>query len=126
MVSFAEINQDANLSANSTILNLFATSSAAAPPEMTRWDKALLRGLYTSDHRSRMQMSQMETRAIDFLQSKPSPEDFLTAEFFLTRKRSVATDRFGSTPPIDQRGDNRPADRHTNQIFAQAVLVCDA
>ena len=73
MVSFVEVNQDADLGANSTILNLFATSSAAAPLEMTRWDKALLRGLYASDHRSRMQMSQMETRAIDFLQSKPSP-----------------------------------------------------
>ena len=73
MVSFVEVNQDADLGADSTILNLFATSSAVAPLEMTRWDKALLRGLYASDHRSRMQMSQMETRAIDFLQSKPSP-----------------------------------------------------
>ncbi len=71
MVSFAEINQDAELSSNSTILNLFAGSGGAAPLEMTRWDKALLRALYGADHRSRMQMSQMETRAIDFLQSKP-------------------------------------------------------
>jgi hypothetical protein len=73
MVSFVEINQDADLGANSTILNLFATSSAAAPLEMTRWDKALLRALYTSEHGSRVQTSQMETRAINFLQSKPSP-----------------------------------------------------
>jgi hypothetical protein len=72
MVSFAEVNQDADLGANSTILNLFATSNAAAPLEMTRWDKALLRALYTSEHGSRVQMSQMETRAINFLQSKPS------------------------------------------------------
>jgi len=73
MVSFAEINQDANLSANSTILNLFATLNATFPLEITRWDKALLRALYTSDHGARVQTSQMETRAIDFLQSKPSP-----------------------------------------------------
>ena len=73
MVSFVEVNLDADLRANSTILNLFAPSDAAAPIEVTRWDKALLRALYSADHRSRMQMSQMETRAIDFLQSKPSP-----------------------------------------------------
>jgi hypothetical protein len=73
MVSFVEVNQDADLGANSTILNLFATSSAAAPLEMTRWDKALLRALYTSEHGNRMQMSQMETRAINMLQSKPPP-----------------------------------------------------
>jgi hypothetical protein len=72
MVSFAEVNQEADLSTNSTILNLFATSSAAVPLEMTRWDKAMLRALYTTEHGSRMQMSQMETRAITFLQSKPS------------------------------------------------------
>jgi hypothetical protein len=73
MISFAEINQDANLSANSTILNLFATLNATVPLEITRWDKALLRALYTSDHGARVQTSQMETRAINFLQSKPSP-----------------------------------------------------
>jgi hypothetical protein len=73
MVSFVEINQDADLSANSTILNLFTTSSAAAPSEMTRWDKALLRALYTSEHGSRVQSSQMETRAVNFLQSNPPP-----------------------------------------------------
>jgi hypothetical protein len=73
MVSFVEVNQDADLGANSTILNLFATPNAAVPLEMTRWDKALLQALYTSDHGSRVQMSQMETRAINFLQSKPSP-----------------------------------------------------
>jgi hypothetical protein len=73
MVSFVEVNQDADLDANSTILSLFATSSAAAPLEMTRWDKALLRALYTSEHGSQVQTSQMETRAINFLQSKPSP-----------------------------------------------------
>jgi hypothetical protein len=73
MVSFAEVYQDADLSANSTILNLFSASDAAPPLEMTRWDKALLRALYAADHRSRMQTSQMETRAINFLQSKPSP-----------------------------------------------------
>jgi hypothetical protein len=73
MISLVEINQDADLGAISTILNLFATSTAAGPLEMSRWDKALLRALYTSDHGSRVQMSQMETRAINFLQSKPSP-----------------------------------------------------
>ena len=72
MVSFVEVNQDADLAANFTILNLFATSSAAAPLEATRWDKALLRALYTSEHGSQVQTSQMETRAINFLQSKPS------------------------------------------------------
>ena len=73
MGSFVEVNQDADLGANSTILNLFATSSAAVPLEMTRWDKALLRALYTSEHGSQVQTSQMETRAIDFLKLKPSP-----------------------------------------------------
>jgi hypothetical protein len=73
MVSFVEINQDADLATNSTILSLFGGSESTAPMEMTRWDKALLRGLYALDHKSRMQMSQMETRAIDFLQAKASP-----------------------------------------------------
>ena len=73
MVGFVEVNQDADLGENSTILNLFAPSGAAAPLEMTRWDKALLRALYTSEHGSRVQSSQMETRAINFLQSKPPP-----------------------------------------------------
>jgi hypothetical protein len=73
MISFAEINQDANLSANSTILNLFATLNATVPLEITRWDKALLRALYTSDHGARVQTSQMETRAVNFLQAMPSP-----------------------------------------------------
>ncbi|HTD74201.1 MAG TPA: hypothetical protein VK652_11795 [Steroidobacteraceae bacterium] len=73
MVSFVEINQDADLGANSTILNLLAGPNAEVPLEMTRWDKALLRALYTSEHGNRMQMSQMETRAINILQSKPSP-----------------------------------------------------
>ena len=73
MISFVEINQDADLGANSTILNLFAASGAAALLEMSRWDKALLRALYTSEHGSRVQTSQMETRAINFLQSIPSP-----------------------------------------------------
>ena len=54
MISFVEINQDADLGANSTILRLFATSNGAAPLEMTRWDKALLRALYTSEHGSRV------------------------------------------------------------------------
>ena len=65
MVSFAEVNQDDALSANSTILNLFATSSAAVSLEVTRWDKTLLRVRYTRQHGSRMQMWQMETRAIN-------------------------------------------------------------
>jgi hypothetical protein len=72
MVSFVEVNQDADLGANSTILNLFATSKTEALLEMTRWDKALLRALYTSEHGNRMQTSQMETRAINFLQATPS------------------------------------------------------
>jgi hypothetical protein len=73
MVSFVEVNQDADLGAYSTILNLFATSTAAAPLEITRWDKALLKALYAADHASRMQMSQMETRAVDMLLSTPAP-----------------------------------------------------
>jgi hypothetical protein len=72
MLSFIEVNQDADLGAYSTILNLFANSTAAAPLEMTRWDKALLRALYAADHASRMQMSQMETRAVNMLLSNPS------------------------------------------------------
>jgi hypothetical protein len=73
MLSFVEVNQDADLGTNSTILNLFATSSAAPPLEVTRWDKALLRALYMSEHGSQVQTSQMETRAVNFLQSKPPP-----------------------------------------------------
>ena len=73
MLSFVEVNQNAHLGAYSTILNLFATSTAAAPLEMTRWDRALLRGLYSSDHASRVQMSQTETRAVNMLLSQGSP-----------------------------------------------------
>jgi hypothetical protein len=65
MVSFAEVNQDDALNASSTILNLFATSSAAVSLEVTRWDKTLLRVRYMTQHGSRMQMWQMETRAIN-------------------------------------------------------------
>src|SRR6202012_870648 len=37
MVSFVEVNQDADLRANSTILNLFAPSDAAAPEGANRF-----------------------------------------------------------------------------------------
>jgi len=50
MVGLAQIDPDADVGGASTVLNLFADRSAGVAPvdEMTSWDRAYLKGLYTA------------------------------------------------------------------------------
>jgi hypothetical protein len=58
---------DKDLAEVPTILQVFAASESPAPAEMTVWDKALLQSLYTTPQKSRVQLSQMETTALNLL-----------------------------------------------------------
>jgi len=48
MVALAQVNPATDFSGMPTILNLFSTSGAARPTELTAWDIAYLQGLYSS------------------------------------------------------------------------------
>lgn len=50
MVGLAQVDPNADVSGASTVLNLFADRSAGVTPvdEMTSWDRAYLKGLYTA------------------------------------------------------------------------------
>ncbi len=63
MVALLELDLDKDVGEVPSILTLFRNASAA-PSEMTPWDKALLRALYTTPQGTRVQVSQMETAMI--------------------------------------------------------------
>jgi hypothetical protein len=64
-VGLAQINLDKPLGDAPTILTLFKDSPATPPVEMTVWDKALLHGLYITQQKNRMQISEIETVALN-------------------------------------------------------------
>jgi hypothetical protein len=64
-VGMAQINLDKPLGDAPTILTLFKDSPAASFAEMTVWDKALLRGLYSTQQKDRAQVSEIETVALN-------------------------------------------------------------
>jgi hypothetical protein len=61
LVGLAEINLDKNVGEAPSILKVFASAEAPNPVAMTDWDKALLYSLYTTEQKSRLQLSSMET-----------------------------------------------------------------
>lgn len=64
MVGLAKLDVAAHPGAAPTILNLFAHDAAEpAPPGLTPWDQAFLRGLYHTDPAARMQRSAL-TRSV--------------------------------------------------------------
>ncbi len=69
MIGLAEIDLDKNRGDAPTILSLFRGSGQSRPGEMTAWDKALLHALYSTSQRSKMQMSQIQTTALNEIAS---------------------------------------------------------
>jgi hypothetical protein len=63
MAGFSQADLDRDLTDAPTILNLFRAPSATRPQEMSAWDRALLRALYSTPQRDKMQLSQMQTAA---------------------------------------------------------------
>jgi hypothetical protein len=61
LIGFAQINLDKDPGQAPSILKVFSASGAAPPVEMTDWDRALLRALYSTPQRDMMQRSEMET-----------------------------------------------------------------
>jgi hypothetical protein len=65
MIGLAQIDLDKDLGDAPTILNLFRGSEESRPKEMTVWDKALLHALYSTSQRSKLQVSQIQTAALN-------------------------------------------------------------
>jgi hypothetical protein len=61
VISLAQIDLDKNLGQAPSILKVFNPDEAAAPLEITDWDRALLTALYSTSQKSRMQVSEIET-----------------------------------------------------------------
>jgi hypothetical protein len=70
LIGLAQINLDKDLGQAPTILKVFNASETSPPLEMTSWDKALLRSLYMTPQKDRMQLSEMETVALNDIASK--------------------------------------------------------
>ena len=64
LVGLAQINFEKQPGDVPTILRLFESSGESRPPEMTVWDRALLRALYSTSQTSVMQISQMQSAAL--------------------------------------------------------------
>jgi len=69
LVGLAQTNLDQDLGSAPTILNLFHGEDGVRPTEMTLWDRALLRALYTTPHHDRLQLSEMQTVALNQIAS---------------------------------------------------------
>jgi len=70
LVSLAQINFEKQPGDVPTILRLFDSSAGSRPPEMSAWDKALLRALYSTSQTSVMQLSQMQAAALKDIAGK--------------------------------------------------------
>jgi hypothetical protein len=64
MVGLAKLTPDARLGDTPTILKLFAGAPQAAPPGMSDWDQAYLKGLYATEQRSRLRRSQIARKMV--------------------------------------------------------------
>ena len=69
MVSFTQINLDADVSNAPTILRLFATSpgAGAIPVGLSSWDRGFLNGLYQTDQASRMQRFAIARHVVNYI-----------------------------------------------------------
>jgi hypothetical protein len=70
VVGFAQVDLDRDLMDAPTILNLFRAPATVRPQEMTAWDKALLHALYSTPQRNKMQLSEMQTVALQDITAK--------------------------------------------------------
>jgi hypothetical protein len=70
MIGLAQINLDKDLGDAPTILSLFKHSAESRPMEMTAWDRALLHALYSTPQRNKMQLSEMQTAALEDITAK--------------------------------------------------------
>jgi hypothetical protein len=61
LIGFAQINLDKDLGQAPSILKVFSAAERSPPIEMTDWDRALLRALYSTPQRDLLQLSEMET-----------------------------------------------------------------
>jgi hypothetical protein len=61
MVGLADVHLDADFGPAPTILQLFANSQNHVPVELSEWDKALLKALYTTEQSSVLQVSAMKS-----------------------------------------------------------------
>ena len=69
--SLAEINPDRDVGEAPTILRLFSKQQGSPPQGLTAWDQALLRAVYTSTQKDRMQLSEIETATLDAIVAGP-------------------------------------------------------
>jgi hypothetical protein len=65
MIGLAHIDLDKELGDAPTILDLFRGPAQSRPREMSNWDKALLHALYSTPQKNKMQVSQMQTAALN-------------------------------------------------------------
>jgi len=70
MVGLAQIDLDKDLGDAPTILSLFKRSAESRPIEMSAWDRALLHALYSTPQRNKMQLSEMQTAALEDITTK--------------------------------------------------------
>jgi hypothetical protein len=59
MVGLAELKPNARIGDAPTILKLFDGNLAAAPADLSDWDQAFLKSLYTTNQRSKLQRGQI-------------------------------------------------------------------
>lgn len=65
MVSFAQIKPQAPQGDTPTILKLFQVPATDAPPGMSEWDRAFLKGLYATNQRLKMQRNAIAHSMVD-------------------------------------------------------------
>jgi hypothetical protein len=70
LVGLAQINFDKQPGDAPTILRLFESPEESRPTEMTIWDRALLHALYSTSQTNVMQISQMQTAALNDIAPK--------------------------------------------------------
>jgi hypothetical protein len=70
MVGLAQIDLDKDLGDAPTILSLLKRSAESRPMEMSGWDRALLHALYSTPQRNKMQLSEMQTAALEDITTK--------------------------------------------------------
>jgi hypothetical protein len=64
LVGLAKVDLDADLGDAPTVLSLFAASTGPAPQNMSEWDRAFLKGLYTTTQPSRFQRSEITRQMV--------------------------------------------------------------
>ena len=73
LVRLAEIIEEAETGSAPTLPTLFRAPPGQRPAQMTTWDLALLRGLYSTRQKDTTQLSELETYALDDLRAHPAP-----------------------------------------------------